>query len=354
MITLSKNDVNQIIIKEYPHADNKILANKLGIKEQTLRKKASKLGVRKGEVFMKEYYIRLQDNRNNKQKENYKDYKMTNIERNIIIGSLLGDGTLSKYGRSLNACYRENTGLSQKPYRKWKATKLKNLDFKINSSGAIYSSSHPIYTELYEIFYPGGKKIISKEGLKMLNHPIGLACLFMDDGSLVINNYKKSNNITLFPQIFIYSQSFTMKENILIKNHIKKVFDIELKLSARNDGSNYILKINKRNEVYKFINIIKPYVEEIPSMKYKTDIENKLVKSKKIYSQNYPNKNIVSAKKRATDNSYSKEDESKIIQMLSNNMSYKDIAKDLNRTYYGLYDKVRRMNKIQRVIEPTE
>ena len=90
--------------------------------EQTLRSKASKLGVKKSEAFMKEYYSRLQKNRKQKQEENYKDYIMTNIERNIIIGSLLGYGTLSKYGRSLNACYRENTGESQIPYRKWKAT----------------------------------------------------------------------------------------------------------------------------------------------------------------------------------------------------------------------------------------
>lgn len=71
-------------------------------------------------------------------------------------------GTLSKYGRSLNACYRENSGLKQIPYRKWKAKKLRNLDFKSNSKGAIYSPSHPIYTELYEMFYHDGIKIISR------------------------------------------------------------------------------------------------------------------------------------------------------------------------------------------------
>lgn len=349
MILLSKENINNIIEKEYPNADNKALSDKLGIKEQTLRRKASKLGIKKSRSFMEGYYARLQENRRLKQEENYKNYSMTNIERNIIIGSLLGDGTLSKYGRSLNACYRENTGKSQKPYRRWKATKLRNLDFKVNSKGAIYSPSHPIYTNLYELFYPNGKKIIPEKGLKILNHPIGLACLFMDDGSLVVNNYKRSNTITLFPQISLYSQSFTMEENILIKEHIKKVFDVEFKLSKRNDGSNYILKINKRNEVYKFIDIIKPYAEEIPYMKYKVDIENKLLETEKIYMERYPNKNIKSAKKIARDNSYSKEDESIIIQMLDNNMSYKDISERLNRTYYGLYDKVKRMKKEGRI-----
>lgn len=344
MTLLSKEDINNIIENQYPDADNRILSNKLGIKEQTLRSKASKLGVKKSEAFMEKYYVRLQQNRKLKQEENYNDYEMTNIERNIIIGSLLGDGTLSKYGRSLNACYRENTGQSQKPYREWKANRLKALDFKINSSGGIYSPSHPIYTELYELFYPNGLKTINTSGLKMLNHPIGLACLFMDDGSLIINNYKKSNSITLFPQIILYSQSFSKDENILLKTHIEDLFDIKFKLSKRNDGSKYILKINKRNEVYKFLSIVKPYIDQVPGMKYKVDIEKKLNETKTRYINKYPDKIINISNKIAINNSYSKDDELKIISMLSDGFSYKDIAEKLNRTYYGLYDKVKRMN----------
>lgn len=59
---------------------------------------------------------------------------------------------------------------------------LKLSHQEVNTKGAIYSLSHPIYTKLYELFYPDGKKIIPLEGLKMINHPIGFACLFMDDG----------------------------------------------------------------------------------------------------------------------------------------------------------------------------
>ncbi|TCU65815.1 hypothetical protein EV204_11645 [Tissierella praeacuta] len=54
----------------------------------------------------------------------------------------------------------------------------------------------------------------------MLNHPIGLAYLFMDNGSLVINNYKKSNSVTLFPQILLYSQSFTLENNLMLMDFI--------------------------------------------------------------------------------------------------------------------------------------
>ncbi len=45
----------------------------------------------------------------------------------------------------------------------------------------------------------------------------------MDDGSLVINNYKYNNDITLFPQIALYSQSFTKKRKFIIKKNIYKI-----------------------------------------------------------------------------------------------------------------------------------
>jgi hypothetical protein len=63
--------------------------------------------------------------------ENTKIYAMNRLERNIIIGSLLGDGSLALYGRSKNAYYREHGCTRQVPYRQWKADKLKNLDFKL-------------------------------------------------------------------------------------------------------------------------------------------------------------------------------------------------------------------------------
>lgn len=54
---------------------------------------------------------------------------MNNLERNIIVGSLLGDGSLALYGRSKNAYYREHSCNKQAPYRQWKADKLKKLNF---------------------------------------------------------------------------------------------------------------------------------------------------------------------------------------------------------------------------------
>ena len=343
MTTLYTDEIINIIKNEYPNTDNEELTKMLGISESALRTKASRLGVKKSDEYMKKVYNKMNEYRSIKQESSYKNYKMTNIERNIIVGSLIGDGTLSMYGRSKNAHYRESTGPGQREYRLWKVKILKNLDFKTKKDGSIYSPSHPMYTDLYNLFYPNGKKTLSKEALSLLNHPIGLACLYMDDGSLVINNYKRNDDITLFPQILIYSQSFTKDENTLLRNYIQDTFGIEFKLSKRNDGSGYFLKINKTNEVYSFINIVKPYVEQIPSMKYKIDVDKKLSETKIRFVKKYKNRNIKLANKVAKDISYSIDEENKIIELFNKGYSYKDIASCLNRSYYGIYDKIRRM-----------
>lgn len=236
MATYYTDEMIKTMKNEYPYSDNDELAKKLGISESALRTKASRLGLKKNQEYMDKVYEKMQKYRKLKQNDNYKDYNMTDIERNIIIGSLIGDGTLSIYGRSKNACYRENTGPSQIEYRKWKAKNLENLDFKTNKYGAIYSPSHPIYTEIYELFYPNGKKILTEKNLKLLNHPIGLACLFMDDGSLIIDSFRKKNNIYLFPRIYFYTQSFSFEENLLLKQHIENTFNVHFNLKNWKGG----------------------------------------------------------------------------------------------------------------------
>jgi len=279
--------------------------------------------------------------------ENTKIYEMNNLERNIIVGSLLGDGSLALYGRSKNAYYREHSCNKQAPYRQWKADKLKKLNFKINyesSAISLRSPSNIIYTDLYNKFYKENIKVITKDNIKLLNHPIGLACLYMDDGTLVIDTAKRTNgNIYIFPRIAIYSLCFTKEENQLLIKHISHTFNIEFKLKYRKDGKNYVLELNKRNHVIKFLDLIKPYINEIPCMKYKLDIEKRLEEKFIELSSTYPQKQIIISSLQIIDDKYSKEDEELIIKLRSSNTTYREISEILGRSYYGVVDKVRRM-----------
>lgn len=273
---------------------------------------------------------------------------MNQIEQNIIVGSILGDGSLALYGRSKNAHYREHGGDAQVEYRKWKASKLSNLGFKFSENckyGKLSSPSHPVYTDLYNRFYKNKVKIITQQNIALLDHPIGLACLYMDDGSLVMNTFRKKNKIYLFPHISIYSLNFTEDENILLKNHIKSKFNIEFKLKKRPDGKKYILEIGKRNEISKFISLVSAFVKEIDCMKYKIDVSNRLENKKTELEDLYPDKEIIISSLDVKDNSYSAADEALIIKLKKSGLADKEIAINLNRTYHGTVDKIRRLRK---------
>lgn len=169
-----------------------------------------------------------------------KTYNVTEIEQNIIIGSLLGDGSLALYGRSKNAYYREHGCDAQIPYRLWKCQKLSRLDFSLNTNckyAKLSSHSNIFFTELYNKFYINGIKTITRDNIKLLTHPIGLACFYMDDGTLVIDSaIRKDKSIYIFPRISLYTLSFSKYENIIIKDHLENTFGIKTKLKYRKIG----------------------------------------------------------------------------------------------------------------------
>lgn len=262
---------------------------------------------------------------------------MNLISKNILVGSILGDGNLALYGRSKNAYYREHGSPTQNEYRKWKANKLK-MTFK-EQYNQLRSKSLPVYTDYYNIFYPNKIKTITKENIQLLSHPIGLMCLYFDDGSLVIDKYKRKNGIHIFPRIYLYTQSFSKTENEILINHIKSQFNIEFNLKKVPNGSGYCLNLNKRDEIYKLINLISPYSKEISCMNYKIDIEKRLSKYKLLHN----NENIIIDAKKSTQNHYSSEEVIFIENSLDKGVSQAEIARVLERSYYSVVDKIRRI-----------
>lgn len=280
---------------------------------------------------------------------NSRIYELTQIEKNVLIGSLLGDGSLALYGRSKNAYYREHGCIAQVPYREWKLYKLRALDFKLLRNckyPKLCSPSNKIYTDLYNMFYISKIKTITNENIKTLDHPVGLACLYMDDGSLVIDSSKRTNgSIYIFPRISLYTLSFSKEENEILKDHLKIKFNVETKLKKRRDGKNYLLEINKKIEVLNFLNIIKPFVEEIPCMNYKINVEQRF-NDKRASLKNQGYTKINQWKSDVLDNSYSIDQEKLIITLKKNGTTDKEISEILNRSYWGIVDKIRRLNKV--------
>lgn len=265
-------------------------------------------------------------------------------ERNIIIGSLLGDGSLALYGRSKNAYYREHGCEKQLPYRRWKQEQLSTLGFKLSASGKLSSASEKIYTQLYELFYIDRVKTLNSYNITLLDHPIGLACLFMDDGSLVMDHYSRAHKVQIFPRISLYTLSFSYEENIILRDYLYDRFKISFKLKRRLDGKHYILEINQRNEIYKFISLIQDYVNEIPEMSYKVDLEKSMSdKYNKILLRENGKRKVMTSDLQVESKEYTSDEIERIVQMKESNVPVKIISQELGRSTWGIYDKIRRM-----------
>ena len=199
---------------------------------------------------------------------------LSNTERAILIGSLLGDGTLTQ--RGLNSFrYRVAHGIKQKSYVEWKYEKLRRLcqttqppkevtDIKKDVTVEFYTSSGEYLKEYYDLFYKPNLenkfvKTITPEFIEKLPmDPIVLAVWFMDDGSVRDDCY--AGNIA--------TQRFSLDEHHLLQEYLKK-WGIGSNTPKHTAASGqYYLYIPSKS-FGKFIEIIEPIVREIPAMVYK-------------------------------------------------------------------------------------
>lgn len=200
-----------------------------------------------------------------------KSLVITPEQRALLIGSLLGDGTMRIGRNAKNANYKVEQGLEQKEYVFWKYTLLQPLVFtepkvsyrydpvkgKYPKSWWFRTIRHPLLTEIYNLFYEGdgyrtGKKIVPSTIARELT-PLGLAAWIMDDGS-----YSRGS-------IDISTYSFTLADIDLLCTVLKKKFGI--KPSFYKDREKGYRMFCNHAETEKLIKIISPYI--IDSLKYK-------------------------------------------------------------------------------------
>lgn len=192
-------------------------------------------------------------------------------QRSLIVGSLLGDGTMRLGKGAANVNFKVEQGLAQKDYVFWKYNILKSLVFtqpkisyRYDTNGKKYQKSwwfrtirHPLLTQIFNRFYlkcgfRTGRKIIPEDILDDLD-PFVLAIWIMDDGS-----YSKG-------RIDISTYSFLLSEINLLQSVVKNKFGIDMRHYKDRDKG-YRIYFNKF-ETQKLIKIIYPYI--IPTMMYK-------------------------------------------------------------------------------------
>lgn len=200
--------------------------------------------------------------------------KKTKESRNLLIGMLLGDGTISN-----NNVFKMAHCEAQKDYLEWKIKQLNDCALRNNGIKSYikttgYASGVPVfYTQLNiipfikvlrRVVYKNGKKTFTRKLLNRLDAR-GVAIWFMDDGC--INIRKNKGRPCGF---YIRISTCEPKEEVqLIIDYFKEQWDINFYMFHEGKKENSYSLCCGTKEGLKFIDIVKPYVSQVPSMIHK-------------------------------------------------------------------------------------
>lgn len=203
-------------------------------------------------------------------KEKAQRLKLTKMQREILIGTLLGDGHMETKNDGKTYRLRIEHSTKQKEYVKWlyeafqdwvrtlpiartrsvivrgKAKEYERIGFVTLSTGSLR-----FYAKQ---FYRSKKKVVPKLIHRWLT-PMVLAVWYMDDGSIKSNQHKT---------VLLNTHSFSDQDLKRLQKALKDCYGIETKLRKQKDGKQIYL-LSETIDI--FLNLIEPYI--IPSMKYK-------------------------------------------------------------------------------------
>lgn len=185
---------------------------------------------------------------------------LSQVERSVVLGSLLGDGYLRIINGRKNAFLEINHAYSQKEYVDWKFSKLQRIVIsppkrrKSNEGRVAYrffTKQHEELTEIHSQFYRNGIKYIPMIELD----PIILAVWYMDDGSAC-----RASDLYINTQQFDYSSQL----NLIIS--LSK-FGLHARLNR--DKQYWRIRFLK-SSIPQLKNLVSQHI--IPSMRYKLDL----------------------------------------------------------------------------------
>lgn len=215
--------------------------------------------------------------------------KLSKEQKSLLIAMLLGDGTISS-----NFVFKLSHSEHQREYLEWKVGLLDKYGIKNNGikeyiskcgyntgKNVLYSqmSIIPMIKVLRRVVYKP-KKTITKKLLNWLN-PLGLAIWYMDDGFININNSEQRNgSIQRNIRISTCVDETTCKEII---EYFKETWKIEFRPFLEKSKL-FSIATRTNADTDKFISIVKPYIEQVPSLLYK--IRDNFTKEEFIAQQN--------------------------------------------------------------------
>lgn len=198
----------------------------------------------------------------------YWNVELSNSQKQLLIGSVLGDGSIAKHG-----AYSCSHGTKQKGYHRHKTEvlstihsgKVQHATHKAQGTdGKHFESLHfttgcnEFCSGLREIYYPAGKKIFPLKFLMEHMKKEALAYWYMDDGS--IRSDKRTS--------LLHTYGYSCLNNILMKELFAVKFGLATSLHWDKSSNGYFHYFSTA-ETPKLFTLIRPYI--IPSMLYKID-----------------------------------------------------------------------------------
>src|SRR3989344_6056282 len=147
---------------------------------------------------------------------------LSNVCKDLILGSLLGDGSIKIHPKYKNARFSFRHSIKQKDYFFWKMKQLEEISskkcwwkqkggFSENIIFRYQSNALPVLSEIYNLTHPKGMLKIRRKWLNQLT-PLSLAVWWLDDGSIISNGRKG----------VICTDAFSKEENEILKRYLLK------------------------------------------------------------------------------------------------------------------------------------
>lgn len=184
----------------------------------------------------------------------------------LILGSLLGDGSLKIHEPYKNARYSFRHSIAQSDYFFWKVNNLKEISsaahiWKQTKDGKdgygtikwrYQSKALPALTELFNLTHPRNKFKIRRKWLNLLT-PLSLAVWWQDDGSIIANGRKG----------VLCTDGFNPEEVFLLQAYLRKVWQVDTTLAPGNKKTPHQVRLWFRStaQLQKFLRIILPFLK---------------------------------------------------------------------------------------------
>lgn len=201
--------------------------------------------------------------------------KITKESRNLLIALLLGDGTICN-----NNVFKLAHAEQQKDYLEWKIKQLNDAGIRnsglktyiktcgYNTGVNVYYTQLniiPFIKVLRRIFYKPKKVLGNRKLLNRLDAR-GIAIWYMDDGHINIRKDKDGRPMGFYIKI----ATCLSKEQVqIIIDYFKEIWDINFYMFHEGKKEDSFSLCCGTKEGLKFIDIVKKYVLQVPSMVHK-------------------------------------------------------------------------------------